>query len=222
MDFSTNEAAHEDRHNAALAARGLAEVYRRPAVTAHEHETDAGEPVGVDAPLRELAPGEAPGHDMAEAEAGRPVPARRAEAPSPDLIDTYFRHMGGGELLTREAEVALAKRIEAGELALIEALTRVPLVLERIAHWEGELREARLPVRDLIDMRMFGAEPAPGAPGSGRRRRPRVAPPPRRRMTTTRLPAPATASFGPRSPRVLPPSPRWRTTSRRWAVLRSP
>src|SRR5947209_15908296 len=127
MDFSTNEAAHEDRHNAALAARGLAEAYRRPAAPAHEHEADAGEPAGVDAPLRELAPGEAPAHDMAET----PAPARRAEVPSPDLIDTYFRHMGGGELLTREAEVALAKRIEAGELALIEALTRVPLVLER-------------------------------------------------------------------------------------------
>src|SRR6185369_1003930 len=110
MDFSTNEAAHEDRHNAALAARGLAEAYRRPAVPAHEHDSEAGEPAGVDAPLRELAPGEAPGHDMVEA-----PPVRRAEAPSPDLIDTYFRHMGGGELLTREAEVALAKRIEAGE-----------------------------------------------------------------------------------------------------------
>jgi RNA polymerase primary sigma factor len=71
-------------------------------------------------------------------------------APSRDLVDTYFRDMGNGELLSREAEIALAKRIEAGELALVATLCRVPLLMHRIQTWGVEVAEARRRLRDLV------------------------------------------------------------------------
>jgi hypothetical protein len=45
---------------------------------------------------------------------------------SRDLLDTYFRQMGGGELLSREAETALAKRIEAAQQSVVESLCQSP------------------------------------------------------------------------------------------------
>ena len=49
---------------------------------------------------------------------------------SPDLVDTYFRQMGGGDLLTREQEIALAKRIEAAQQEVLTALCRIPAMVK--------------------------------------------------------------------------------------------
>ncbi len=78
---------------------------------------------------------------------------------SRDLIDTYFRQMGGRELLSREGEVALAKRIEAAQLTLLKNLYAVPMVVGQIALWGEELREGRRSLRDLLDLSQSDGEP---------------------------------------------------------------
>jgi RNA polymerase primary sigma factor len=71
---------------------------------------------------------------------------------SGDLLDTYFRQMGNDELLSREAEIALAQRIEAAQQAVVESLCGVPLLIDRIAQWAGEVRESRRPLAELVDI----------------------------------------------------------------------
>jgi RNA polymerase primary sigma factor len=77
---------------------------------------------------------------------------------SQDLVDSYFRHMAGGEILSREDEVALAKRIEAGRQALIEGLCSVPLLIERIRRWGDELRKGCLRPADLVDLSKYDGD----------------------------------------------------------------
>src|SRR5580658_11328080 len=87
----------------------------------------------------------------------------RNEPRSPDLMATYFRQMGRAEMITREQEVELAKRIEASQEALVAGLCRVPMLIERIDRWGAELRDSRLRLRDLVDLPAAGNEPLPGA-----------------------------------------------------------
>ena len=64
----------------------------------------------------------------------------------------YLREMGGVELLSREGEIAIAKRIEAGKDVMINALTQSPLVGKKIFEWKEEIEGQRLLVRDIIDI----------------------------------------------------------------------
>jgi RNA polymerase primary sigma factor len=77
---------------------------------------------------------------------------------SRDLINTYFRQMGDGELLSREAEIALAKRIEAAQQAVLEGLCQLPLLMDRIEQWTGELRQGRRLLAGLVDISKSGDE----------------------------------------------------------------
>lgn len=77
---------------------------------------------------------------------------------SRDLIDTYFRHMGRDPWLTREQEVAVAKRIEAGQRTILSRLCQIPMLIEQIRKWGDELREGKLRLRDLIDLSLWGDE----------------------------------------------------------------
>src|SRR5262245_2007838 len=83
-----------------------------------------------------------------------PIVAPREPTFSRDLIGTYFRQMGDGELLTREEEIALAKRIEAAQLAVRKSLCRIPMLLERVAAWARELSAGRLRLEELLDLSM--------------------------------------------------------------------
>jgi RNA polymerase primary sigma factor len=89
-----------------------------------------------------------------------PIAAPREPTFSRDLIDTYFRQMGDAELLTREEEIALAKRIEAAQLAVRKGLCRVPMLLERVAAWARELSAGRLRLDELLDLSMSIDDPA--------------------------------------------------------------
>ena len=64
----------------------------------------------------------------------------------------YLREMGGVELLSREGEIAIAKRIEAGKDVMINALTQSPIVGKKIYEWKEQIENQALLVRDIIDI----------------------------------------------------------------------
>ena len=69
-----------------------------------------------------------------------------------DPVRMYLREMGSVELLSREGEIAIAKRIEAGRNAMIRGLCESPLTFEAIMVWREELQEGRVLLRDIIDL----------------------------------------------------------------------
>ena len=71
---------------------------------------------------------------------------------SDDPIRMYLREMGGVELLSREGEIAIAKRIEAGKDVMINALTQSPIVGKKINEWKEQIENQQLLVRDIIDI----------------------------------------------------------------------
>jgi len=71
---------------------------------------------------------------------------------SDDPIRMYLREMGGVELLSREGEIAIAKRIEAGKDVMLNALTQSPLVAKKIHEWREKIETDELMVRDIIDI----------------------------------------------------------------------
>ena len=71
---------------------------------------------------------------------------------SDDPIRMYLREMGGVELLSREGEIAIAKRIEAGKDVMINALTQSPFVGKKINEWKDQIENQQMLVRDIIDI----------------------------------------------------------------------
>ena len=71
---------------------------------------------------------------------------------SDDPIRMYLREMGGVELLSREGEIAIAKRIEAGKDVMINALTQSPIVGKKIFEWKENIENQNMLVRDIIDI----------------------------------------------------------------------
>src|SRR5437764_428336 len=69
-----------------------------------------------------------------------------------DPVRMYLREMGTVELLSREGEIAIAKRIEAGREAMIAGLCESPLTLQAIIIWRDELNEGKVFQRDIIDL----------------------------------------------------------------------
>ena len=76
-----------------------------------------------------------------------------------DPVRMYLREMGAVELLSREGEIAIAKRIEAGRDAMIRGLCESPLTFEAIMVWRQELAAEKMLLRDIIDLEAtYGAE----------------------------------------------------------------
>jgi len=71
---------------------------------------------------------------------------------SDDPIRMYLREMGGVELLSREGEIAIAKRIEAGKNFMIDALAQSPLTAKKLFEWKEKLSKNELLVREIIDI----------------------------------------------------------------------
>jgi RNA polymerase primary sigma factor len=69
-----------------------------------------------------------------------------------DPVRMYLREMGAVDLLSREGEIAIAKRIEAGRESMIRALCESSLTFEAITVWREELEEGRVLLRDIIDL----------------------------------------------------------------------
>ena len=64
----------------------------------------------------------------------------------------YLREMGGVELLSREGEIAIAKRIEAGKDYMINGLFQSPLTAQKVFEWREKLEEDKLLIREIIDI----------------------------------------------------------------------
>ena len=71
---------------------------------------------------------------------------------SDDPIRMYLREMGGVELLSREGEIAIAKRIEAHKDVMINALMQSPIVGKKIFEWREKIENQEMLVRDIIDI----------------------------------------------------------------------
>lgn len=111
------------------------------------------------------------GADEEEPEGGDMVDASRQTLPvetkrnlepterTDDPVRMYLREMGSVELLSREGEIAIAKRIEAGREAMIAGLCESPLTFQAIIIWRDELVEGKVLLRDIIDLEATYAGP---------------------------------------------------------------
>src|SRR5271170_6113986 len=153
--------------------------------------------MGINVVETEEAEADGEGEDAAEAEEEEseggevvevtPKTPAKSEAKEPsertdDPVRMYLREMGSVALLSREGEIAIAKRIEAGREAMIAGLCESPLSFQAVIIWRDELNEGKVFLRDIIDLEATYAGPdaknvaaappgdgsvaaAPGAPG---------------------------------------------------------
>ena len=108
-------------------------------IESEESEEPAAEP----APAEEEAEGETPavagnvGDDVGRTD---------------DPVRMYLREMGSVELLSREGEIAIAKRIEAGREMMIGGICESPLTIKALIHWRDALNDGKILLRDVIDL----------------------------------------------------------------------
>src|SRR5271166_3443159 len=120
-------------------------------------ETDSEDEEEAEAEAEE----ESEGGDLVEVAPKTPAksetrePAERTDDP----VRMYLREMGSVELLSREGEIAIAKRIEAGREAMIAGLCESPLSFQAIIIWRDELNEGKVFLRDIIDLEATYAGP---------------------------------------------------------------
>ena len=116
--------------------------------------------VAAEAPARPVVPVQ----PIAKAESSKSEPIERTDDP----VRMYLREMGSVELLSREGEIAIAKRIEAGREAMIAGLCESPLTFQAIIIWRDELNDGKILLRDIIDLEATyqgpDAKPAPSQP----------------------------------------------------------
>jgi RNA polymerase primary sigma factor len=112
--------------------------------------------------------------DLVESVRALPAKSERSTEVSDrtdDPVRMYLREMGSVELLSRDGEIAIAKRIEAGREAMIAGLCESPLTFQAIIIWRDELNDAKILLRDIIDLEATYAGPdghtAPMVGGEG-------------------------------------------------------
>src|SRR5258706_654393 len=102
--------------------------------------------------MREDAPEDTDSDLLIETSWGTPVKVLKASERADDPVRLYLREIGSVDLLSREGEVAIAKRIEAGRRAMIAGLCESPLTFQAIVIWRDELSDGRIFLRDIIDL----------------------------------------------------------------------
>jgi RNA polymerase primary sigma factor len=126
-------------------------------------ESEESEEAETPAPSAEKAPDEAeeePSGNLDEESLGR----------TDDPVRMYLREMGSVELLSREGEIAIAKRIEAGREMMIGGLCESPLTFRAIIAWHDALKAGRMLLRDIVDLEATqgaGIPAGEGADGAG-------------------------------------------------------
>ena len=77
-----------------------------------------------------------------------------------DPVRMYLKEMGSVELLSRDGEIAIAKRIEAGKTVMIDGLCESPMTIKAIASWRDDLLSGQMQLRDVVDLEMmYGDDP---------------------------------------------------------------
>src|SRR5205085_8731240 len=138
-------------------------------VEQEEAETEEGQPEEA----REEPEEDEPEGELVEVQHKTPAKAEKSEPAerTDDPVRMYLREMGSVELLSREGEIAIAKRIEAGREAMIAGLCESPLTFQAIIIWRDELNEGKVFLRDIIDLEATYAGPdakaVPGAAAPG-------------------------------------------------------
>jgi RNA polymerase primary sigma factor len=92
----------------------------------------------------------------------KPIATKAEKEPTErtdDPVRMYLREMGSVELLSREGEIAIAKRIEAGREAMIAGLCESPLTFQAVIIWRDELNDGKVFLRDIIDLEATYAGP---------------------------------------------------------------
>jgi RNA polymerase primary sigma factor len=119
------------------------------------HDADDASPDAAEEPAE---------HD--EAELRQPAEANQGNiganaGGTTDPVRMFLRDIGSTELLTREQEIALAQRLEAGETATLTALCECPATFAAIAAWRDALQDGRIGLRDLVEIESTTGEAAP-------------------------------------------------------------
>ena len=118
--------------------------------------------MGINVVEEEEADAEERATDLVEAPKSKAVATTRRKEPTDrtdDPVRMYLREMGSVELLSREGEIAIAKRIEAGRETMIAGLCESPLTFQAIIIWRDELLEENILLRDIIDLEATYAGP---------------------------------------------------------------
>ena len=137
--------------------------------------------------------------DKGEKETQKAAPAAAAVVEverTDDPVRMYLREMGSIELLSREGEIRIAKRIEAGRNTMIGGICESPLTMRAIVAWREDLQKNRILLRDIIDLEASFAAPVMRADA------PAVPPPPAEpaKPAEPARPAAAVAAAGKRKP----------------------
>ncbi|MAI50818.1 MAG: RNA polymerase sigma factor RpoD [Rhodobiaceae bacterium] len=114
-------------------------------------ETDDGEGEG-DSEDSDEAGTKAANDDSATTAVAKTAKTTSTGDRTDDPVRMYLREMGSVELLSREGEIAIAKRIEAGRETMIAGLCESPLTFQAIIIWRDELNEGKVLLRDIIDL----------------------------------------------------------------------
>ena len=144
-------------------------------------ETEEAEPEEAPEEAREEPEEEERDGELVEVQQTTPAETKKSEPGerTDDPVRMYLREMGSVELLSREGEIAIAKRIEAGREAMIAGLCESPLTFQAIIIWRDELNDGKVFLRDIIDLEATYAGPdakgvavmSAGARPAGRRHR---------------------------------------------------
>jgi RNA polymerase primary sigma factor len=130
-------------------------------------ETKEAEPEETPEDGKEEPEGEESDGELMEMQRSTPAETKKSEPGerTDDPVRMYLREMGSVELLSREGEIAIAKRIEAGREAMIAGLCESPLTFQAIIIWRDELNDGKVFLRDIIDLEATYAGPdAKGVP----------------------------------------------------------
>lgn len=132
MGIDLVESQEEFEPETEIAEEDAEEVGEPEALAAPESEYEFEEPVTTEEEVGNIS----------ELDTGR----------TDDPVRLYLREMGRVELLSREGEIAIAKRIEEGRFMMIEAICESPLTMQAIISWRDALRDNQLFLRDVIDL----------------------------------------------------------------------
>src|SRR6185369_95395 len=140
-----NEALPQDQMNSEQ-IEDIMSAISEMGVNIVESAEDAEEEEQADEPEEEV--------DPLDDGVSRPAVATKKEAVdrTDDPVRMYLREMGAVELLSREGEIAIAKRIEAGRDTMIWGLCESPITFDAIIGWSNALNEGRMQLREIIDL----------------------------------------------------------------------